>query len=77
MPEIEDELKVQNWLSVLTFDAFKYAKAGGRVQVEWTDAGLVLRLPGVQIDSEGVNSKLRGMAPAAPEPPPSPTEAAP
>ena len=74
MPEIEDELKVQNWLSVLTFDAFKYAKAGGRVQVEWTDAGLVLRLPGVQIDSEGVNSKLKGMAPAAP---PSPTEAAP
>lgn len=77
MPDIEDELKVQNWLSVLTFDAFKYAKAGGRVQVEWTDAGLVLRLPGVQIDSEGVNSKLKGMAPAVPAAPLSPTEAAP
>lgn len=72
MPDIEDELKLVNWLSVLTFDAFKYAKAGGRVEVEWTDAGLVLRLPGVQVDSEGVNSKLRGMAQAAPEP--SPTE---
>lgn len=59
MPELEDELKLQNWLSVLTFDAFKYAKAGGRLVVEWSDAGLILHLPGVQNDTDGVNSKFR------------------
>jgi len=61
MPEIEDELKIQNWLSVLTFDAVKYAKAGGQVVIEWTEEGLTLCLPGVQVDTEGVNSKFRRM----------------
>jgi hypothetical protein len=42
MPDIEDDLKLQNWLSVLTFDAFKYVKAGGELVIEWTDEGLVL-----------------------------------
>jgi hypothetical protein len=31
MHELEDDLKLQNWLSVLTFDVYKYAKAGGAV----------------------------------------------
>lgn len=62
MPDIEDDLKLQNWLSVLTFDAFKYVKAGGRVEVEWTEGGLVLRLPDVQIDTEGINGKFRQLA---------------
>lgn len=65
MPELEDELKIQNWLSVLTFDVFKYVKAGGQVVVEWTDEGLTLRLPGVQMDTAGVNSKFRRMVAAA------------
>jgi hypothetical protein len=59
MPDIEDDLKLQNWLSVLTFDAFKYVKAGGELVIEWTDEGLVLRLLGVQVDTEGVNSKFK------------------
>lgn len=67
MPDIEDDLKLQNWLSVLTFDAFKYVKAGGRIIVEWTDEGLVLCLPGVQIDSEGVSRKFRTYVESAAE----------
>lgn len=73
MPEIEDELKVQNWLSVLTFDVYKYTKAGGQVTVEWTDSGLTLHLTGIAPDTPGVNSRLQQVAPAAP---PSPAGAA-
>ena len=58
MPEIEDVLKVQNWLSVLTFDVYKYAKAGGAVVIEWTDSGLAIHLTGIAPDTPGVNSKL-------------------
>ena len=67
MPEIEDVLKVQNWLSVLTFDVYKYTKAGGTVVVEWTDSGLAIHLPGVNPDTPGVNSKLRLVATPAPQ----------
>jgi len=59
MPGLEDDLKLQNWLSILTYDAFKYAKIGGELLIEWTEEGLVLRLPGVQIDTEWVNSKFK------------------
>jgi hypothetical protein len=62
MTDIEYDLKLQNWLSVLTFDAFKYVKAGGELVIEWTDEGLVLRLLGVQVDTEGVNSKFKRYA---------------
>ncbi len=62
MTDIEELFKLKNWLSVLTFDAFKYAKAGGALAVEWTEAGLVLRLPGVQIDTDGVNRKFKNHA---------------
>ena len=69
MPDIEDDLKLQNWLSVLTFDVYKYARAGGAVVVEWTDNGLVVHLPGVNIDTPGVNSKLRLTLAIIPPPP--------
>ena len=59
MPGLADDLKLQNWLSILTYDAFKYAKIGGELLIEWTEEGLVLRLPGVQIDTEWVNSKFK------------------
>ena len=73
MPDIEDDLKLQNWLSVLTFDAYKYARAGGAVVAEWTEAGLVLHLPGVHLDTDGVHSKLRKMTESAPELAPAPS----
>lgn len=57
MPAIEDDLKLSNWLSILTFDVVKYAAAGGEVVVEWTDEALTLRLPGVA--AEQVHSKFR------------------
>lgn len=62
MPNLEDDLKLQNWLSILTYDAFKFAKIGGELLVEWTDEGLILRLPGVQINTDGLNSKFRKYA---------------
>lgn len=57
MPVLEDELKLSNWLSILTFDVVKYAAAGGEVIVEWTDEALVLHLPGVTADQ--VHGKFR------------------
>jgi len=62
MHELEEDLKLQNWLSVLTFDVYKYAKAGGAVVVEWTDSGLAIHLTGIAPDTPGVNSKLRLVA---------------
>ena len=67
MPELEDDMKLQNWLSVLTFDVYKYAKAGGPVVIEWTDGGLVVRLTGVNHDTPGVNSRLGLVATPAPQ----------
>ena len=62
MHELEEDLKLQNWLSVLTFDVYKYAKAGGALVVEWTDSGLAIHLTGIAPDTPGVNSKLRLVA---------------
>jgi hypothetical protein len=59
MPELEDELMIQDWLSILTFDTYKYVKAGGKVQAEWDADGLTLRFLGVAPDDEGVNAKFR------------------
>ena len=33
-------MKLQNWLSVLTFDVVKYIGAGGEVVIDWTADGL-------------------------------------
>ena len=68
MTDIEDVFKLHNWLSVLTYDAYKYADVGGQIVIEWTDAGLVLRLPGVVIDTEGVNSKFKKYAETTADP---------
>ena len=59
MPEIEETLKLQNWLSVLTFDVVKYVAAGGEARVEWTADGLTLHLSGVQPDSNGVHGRFK------------------
>lgn len=58
MPEIEDDLQVQNWLSISTFDLFKYTAVGGELLVQETEAGLVLTLPGVSLSSKGINKKF-------------------
>lgn len=73
MTDIEDVFKLRNWLSVLTYDAYKYADVGGQIVIEWTDEGLVILLPGVVIDSEGVNSKFKRYADGTP---PAPVEEA-
>jgi hypothetical protein len=55
--QIEDELKVDNWLSILTYDAAKYAAAGGAIVPTLNADGLILQLPGVTL--EHLHSKLR------------------
>lgn len=62
MAEIEDQLKLQNWLGIVTFDVFKYLKAGGEVAVEQSEDGLRLTLVGIDINSEGVNRQFRKAA---------------
>ncbi len=62
MADIENELKLKNWLSILTFDAFKYAAAGGELVIEQGERGLVLALPGVDLSSEGINKKFSRLA---------------
>jgi hypothetical protein len=59
MAEIEDQLKLQNWLGIVTFDVFKYQKAGGQVVVEQTEDGLRFTLLGIDINNEGVNRQFR------------------
>lgn len=56
--ELEDDLKAENWLSMLTFDAFRYASLGRPLIVEWSDDGLLLKLPGLTPDSNGINKKF-------------------
>ena len=74
MPKLEDDLKLTNWLSIVTYDLFKYVKVGGEVVIEWTADGLTLRLVGVEPDTPGVHSRFLKMADApmvataAPEP---------
>lgn len=62
MPGLESDLKLQNWLSILTYDVFRYAQKGGAVVIEWSGDGLIVRLPGVKEDTDGLNSKFRRMA---------------
>ena len=57
-------MKLQNWLSVLTFDVVKYVGAGGEVVIDWTVDGLTLRLAGVKPDTPGVHGRFSRLAPA-------------
>lgn len=62
--EIEDDLKVGNWLSMMTFDAFRYVKAGGQLIVRSSDNGIVIEIPDVNIDNENINKKFRKLVAA-------------
>jgi len=58
MAELEDELKTQNWLSVLTFDAFKYEASGGEVVIEQRGNTLFIGLVNVDLETVGINRKF-------------------
>lgn len=73
MPDIEDEMKLQNWLSVLTYDTARYAKAGGQVVIEWTADGLIVRFPSVMQDTPGIHGRFLDMTVAPPYPQEAPT----
>lgn len=73
MTGIEDDMKLQNWLSVLTFDVAKYVAAGGSIAIHWADDGLTLHLMDVQPDTNGIHGrfkKLAEMSPVRQEPTP-------
>ena len=59
--ELENNLKILNWLGILPYDAFKYAAAGGLIEIRPTDEGLALVLVGVSPSQEGVNKKFRAL----------------
>ena len=59
MADLENDLKVSNWLGILTYDAFKYATVGGLIEIRPTDEGLAL--VGVSPSQEGVNKKFRAL----------------
>ena len=61
MADLENDLKILNWLGILTYDAFKYAAAGGLIEIRPTDEGLALVLVGVSPSQEGVNKKFRAL----------------
>lgn len=67
MAELEDDLKAKNWLSILTFDVYKYLKVGGRVVIEQADDGMILKLIGVDANSEGINKNFRRVLADNPE----------
>ena len=74
MAEIEEQLKLQNWLGIVTFDVFKYIKAGGQVAIEQAEDGLRFTLVGIDINSEGVNRQFRKVAAETLAPAASPAE---
>lgn len=52
MPKtIEDDLKLENWLSILTYDIAKYVAAGGKVTAVATPEGhIMIQLHNVNIE---------------------------
>ena len=62
MTDIEELFKLKNWLSVLTYDAFQYANRGGLVTVGWTKDRLTIELLGVNLETEGINTKFKRYA---------------
>ena len=65
MDELENDLKASQWLGILTYDAFKYAAAGGSLEIRLTDEGLTLALVGVFPSAAGLNKKFRRLLEAS------------
>lgn len=73
MPKtVEDEFKVDTWLSILTYDVVKYIAAGGSVHAEISGDDLLLRLTGV--NPEGMHGKFKRLLSADVEAAATPSE---
>jgi hypothetical protein len=59
MPNLEDDLKLNNWLSILTYDIARYAAAGGQVTAIYVMPEGALMLQLLDVDIEKVNGKFR------------------
>lgn len=59
MDELENNLKLKNWLSIVTYDVFKYVGVGGVVSVAFTTDGLTVTFSGVKPETEGINKKFQ------------------
>lgn len=69
MPKtLEDDLKLENWLSILTYDIAKYVAAGGKVTAVYAmpDGVLFIQIAGVDFDK--THSKFRQFVEAQEEP---------
>lgn len=59
MSELENELQLANWLSIVSFDLHKYMKAGGQIIISADEMGLNIQFVGVQLDDERLHRKFR------------------
>jgi len=62
MSELENELQLANWLSIVSFDLHKYVKAGGQIEVIADNDGLLVLFVGVPVDDSRLHRKFLEMA---------------
>lgn len=56
---LEDDLKLDNWLSILTYDIAKYVAAGGHVTAVYAASSGVLLIQLDSVDFDKTHSKFR------------------
>ncbi len=66
--QIEDELKLDNWLSILTYDIARYVAAGGGVSAVYAIPEGALLIQISNVDIEKTHSKFRKFLEQEPEP---------
>jgi hypothetical protein len=58
MNELENELGLANWLSIVSFDLHKYIKAGGKVIISDDENGLIVQFVGVALGDSRLHRKF-------------------
>lgn len=58
MSELENELGLANWLSIISFDLHKYIKAGGELIISSDENGLIVQFAGVATDDNRLHRKF-------------------
>lgn len=63
----ENELKIDNWLHIVTFDITKYVGVGGAVAISEVDGKLTVTFDDVTADDERLHKKFLKLAAATKE----------
>lgn len=58
MSDLENELGLANWLSIVSFDLHKYVKAGGGLIISDDENGLIVQFAGVSSDDKRLHRKF-------------------